>query len=83
MWNSSRTSTVLLKGTEGGVAELLQGCFCSPGGPFRVSSDVNALFSFQGLRPVPDSVPLPAFSVRPLLCSAPYCLLKPAHVKRG
>lgn len=76
-------STVLLKGTGGGVAELIQGCFCSSGGPFHVSSDVNALLTSQGVRPVPDSVPLPAFSVRPLLFGAPYCPTEPAYFVNG
>lgn len=67
----------------GRVAELLQGCFCSPDGPFHVSSDVNALPTFQAVRPVPDSVPLSAFSLRPLLSSAPYCLPQPAYILTG
>lgn len=34
----------------GREAEFLQGCFCS-GGPFH---DVNALPTFQGVRPIPE-----------------------------
>ena len=57
MWNSSRTSTVLLKGKVGVyVEELSQGCFCSPGAPFLVSSDWKALPTFQRVRSVPESV---------------------------
>lgn len=64
MWNRFRTFTVLLKGTGGWgeiEAELLQRCFCS-GGPFHVSGDGTALPTFQGMRQVPEPVPLLALS---------------------
>lgn len=60
MWNGSRTSTDLLKGNVGVcVGELPQGCFCSPGAPFHVSSGLNALPTFQGVRPVAELELLP------------------------
>lgn len=79
MWNSSRTSAVL-KGTGGGVAELLQGCFCSLGGPFHVSSDVNPLPPFRewGQSLIQCLCLLSLWDW--LLSTAPNCPSKPAYM---